>query len=81
MPLLLTTKLSKNKTPQSQHLANFAVTTYGLKQNRLKIDAASNHDSMTATAKCLVTFLPEADPPKRATCFVKREEESYRPHF
>ncbi len=34
MPLLLTTKLSKNKTPQSQHHANSAVTTYGLKQNR-----------------------------------------------
>ncbi len=36
MPLLLTTKLSKNKTPQSQHLANFAVTTYGLKQTDSK---------------------------------------------
>jgi len=45
MPLLLTTKLSKNKTPQSQRYANFAVTTYGLKQNRIAFDAASNHSA------------------------------------
>ena len=47
MPLLLTTKLSKNKTPQSQRYANFAVTTYGLKQNRIAFDAASNHPAST----------------------------------